>query len=117
MEEETEGHVYVRVIVKSNFKVLELFHKEKHLDPMTMHRQSFDHLGPEECFCRGISNMPIRNRINIFHVEHYRGNIFKPIILLLNLIGHRSQYDTAYLAVVLMSFLERQTFFRRGPLR
>ncbi|KAL0439299.1 UNVERIFIED_CONTAM: hypothetical protein Slati_2412900 [Sesamum latifolium] len=61
--------------------------------------------------------MPVRNRINIFHAEHYRGNILKPIILLLNLVGHRSQYDTADLAVVLMPFLERQTFFRRGPLR
>ncbi|KAL0457609.1 UNVERIFIED_CONTAM: hypothetical protein Slati_0388100 [Sesamum latifolium] len=61
--------------------------------------------------------MPVRNRINLFHVEHYRGNILKPIILLLNLVGHRSQYDTADLAVVLMPFLERQTLFRRGPLR
>ncbi|KAL0294917.1 UNVERIFIED_CONTAM: hypothetical protein Sradi_6861100 [Sesamum radiatum] len=83
---------------------------------MTMHRLSFGYLGPEECFCGGISNMPVRNRINILHAEHYRGNILKPIILLLNLIGHRSQYDTADLAVVLMPFLKRQTFFRRGPL-
>ncbi|KAL0430528.1 UNVERIFIED_CONTAM: hypothetical protein Sradi_0678800 [Sesamum radiatum] len=61
--------------------------------------------------------MPVRNRINLFHAEHYRGNIFKSIILLLNLVGHRSQYDTADLAVVLMLFLKRQTFFMRGPLR
>ncbi|KAL0416535.1 UNVERIFIED_CONTAM: hypothetical protein Slati_3485400 [Sesamum latifolium] len=61
--------------------------------------------------------MPVKNRINLFHAEHYRGNILKPIILLLNLVGHRSQYDTTDLAVVLMPFLERQTLFRRGPLR
>ncbi|KAL0462656.1 UNVERIFIED_CONTAM: hypothetical protein Slati_0153200 [Sesamum latifolium] len=61
--------------------------------------------------------MPVRNRINLFHAEHYRGNIIKPIILLLNLIGHRSQYDTADLAVVLKPFIERQTLFGRGPLR
>ncbi|KAL0454929.1 UNVERIFIED_CONTAM: hypothetical protein Slati_0832100 [Sesamum latifolium] len=48
--------------------------------------------------------MPVRNRINIFHAEHYRGNILKPIILLLNLVGHRSQYDAVDLAVVLMHF-------------
>ncbi|KAL0394502.1 UNVERIFIED_CONTAM: hypothetical protein Slati_4416400 [Sesamum latifolium] len=89
----------------------------KHLDPMTMHRRSISHLGPEECFCRGISNMLVRNRINILHAEHYRGNILKPIILLLNLVCHRSQYDTADLAVILMPFLKHQTFFRRGPLR
>ncbi|KAL0291628.1 UNVERIFIED_CONTAM: hypothetical protein Sradi_7019500 [Sesamum radiatum] len=112
-----KDHVYVRIIVKPSFKVLELLYKGKHLDPMIMHRRSFGHLGPEECFFRGISNMPVRNRINIFHAEHYRGNILKPIILLLNLVGHRSQYDTADLAVVLMSFLERETFFKRGPLR
>ncbi|KAL0455688.1 UNVERIFIED_CONTAM: hypothetical protein Slati_0908000 [Sesamum latifolium] len=64
-----------------------------------------------------ISNVPVRNRINIFHAEHYRGNILKPIILLLNLIGHRSQYDTADLEVVLLPFIKRQMFFRRGPLR
>ncbi|KAL0373267.1 UNVERIFIED_CONTAM: hypothetical protein Sradi_3242400 [Sesamum radiatum] len=62
--------------------------------------------------------MAVRNRINILHAEDYRGNILKPIIiLLLNLVGHQSQYNTADLAVVLIPFLERQTFFRRGPLR
>ncbi|KAL0457692.1 UNVERIFIED_CONTAM: hypothetical protein Slati_0396400 [Sesamum latifolium] len=61
--------------------------------------------------------MSVRNRINLFHVEHYRENILKPIILLLNLVGHRSQYDTADLAVVLRPFIERQTLFRRGSLR
>ncbi|KAL0308940.1 UNVERIFIED_CONTAM: hypothetical protein Sradi_5836300 [Sesamum radiatum] len=35
--------------------------------------------------------MPIRNRINLFHAEHYRANAFQPIILLLDIIGHRSQ--------------------------
>ncbi|KAL0394577.1 UNVERIFIED_CONTAM: hypothetical protein Slati_4423900 [Sesamum latifolium] len=59
--------------------------------------------------------MPVRNRINIFHAEHYRGNILKPIILLLNLVGHRSQYDTADLAVVLMPFLERQRSSGEDP--
>ncbi|KAL0411471.1 UNVERIFIED_CONTAM: hypothetical protein Slati_3736800 [Sesamum latifolium] len=112
-----KDHVYVSVILKPSFEVLDFFHKGKHLDPMTLHRRSFDHLGPEECFYRGISNMPVRNRINLFQAEHYRGNILKPVILLLNLIGHRSQYDTADLAFVLKPFLECQTLFRRGPLR
>ncbi|KAL0401953.1 UNVERIFIED_CONTAM: hypothetical protein Slati_4225200 [Sesamum latifolium] len=84
---------------------------------MTLYRRPFGHLGPEKCFCRGISNMPIKNHINILHAEHYRGNILKPIILLLNLIRHGSQYDTANLAVVLKPFIERHTLFRRGPLR
>ncbi|KAL0434050.1 UNVERIFIED_CONTAM: hypothetical protein Slati_2739300 [Sesamum latifolium] len=61
--------------------------------------------------------MPIRNRINILHAEHYRGNVLKPIILLLNLIRRGSQYDTADLAVVLKPFIERHMLFRRGPLR
>ncbi|KAL0454867.1 UNVERIFIED_CONTAM: hypothetical protein Slati_0825900 [Sesamum latifolium] len=58
--------------------------------------------------------MPVRNLINLFHAEHYLGNILKPIILLLNLVGHQSQYDTADLAIVLMPFIKRQTLFRRG---
>ncbi|KAL0416223.1 UNVERIFIED_CONTAM: hypothetical protein Slati_3454200 [Sesamum latifolium] len=84
---------------------------------MTLHRRSFGHLGSEKCISRGISNMPVRNCINLFHVEHYRGNTVQPIILLLNLIGHRSQYDTVDLAVVLKPFIERQTLFGRRPLR
>ncbi|KAL0288220.1 UNVERIFIED_CONTAM: hypothetical protein Sradi_7102800, partial [Sesamum radiatum] len=61
--------------------------------------------------------MPVRNHINILHAEHYRGNVLKPIILLLNLIRHRSKYDTADFAVVLMQFTKRHTLFWRGPLK
>ncbi|KAL0445889.1 UNVERIFIED_CONTAM: hypothetical protein Slati_1716800 [Sesamum latifolium] len=61
--------------------------------------------------------MPVRNHINLFHAEHYRGNIIQPIILLLDFVSHRSQYDSADLAVVLKLFLECHTFFGRGLLR
>ncbi|KAL0361401.1 UNVERIFIED_CONTAM: hypothetical protein Sradi_3824600 [Sesamum radiatum] len=84
---------------------------------MTLYRRPLCHLDPEKYFCRGISNMPIRNRINILHAEHYRGNVLKRIILLLNLIRHRSKYDTADFAIVLMPFIECHTLFWRGPLR
>ncbi|KAL0454714.1 UNVERIFIED_CONTAM: hypothetical protein Slati_0810600 [Sesamum latifolium] len=61
--------------------------------------------------------MPVINHINLFHGEHYPGNVIQLTILLLDVVSHRSQYDTADLAVVLKPFLERDTFFGRGPLR
>ncbi|KAL0462624.1 UNVERIFIED_CONTAM: hypothetical protein Slati_0150000 [Sesamum latifolium] len=61
--------------------------------------------------------MPIRNRINFFHAEHYRRDIIVPIVLFLDIVGHRCQYDAADLPVVLLPPFERHTFFRCGALR
>ncbi|KAL0411245.1 UNVERIFIED_CONTAM: hypothetical protein Slati_3714200 [Sesamum latifolium] len=61
--------------------------------------------------------MPIRNRINLFHVEHYRRDIIVPIVLFLDIVCHRCQYDAADLPVVLLPPFERHTFFRCRALR
>ncbi|KAL2226707.1 UNVERIFIED_CONTAM: hypothetical protein Sindi_2029400 [Sesamum indicum] len=79
-------------------------------------KKPFNHLGVEKYFCDNISNMPVWNRINLAHVEHYRLDIIMPIVLFLDVIGHLPQYDTVNLSI-LMPLLECQTFLTCGPFR
>ncbi|KAL0386326.1 UNVERIFIED_CONTAM: hypothetical protein Sradi_3026900 [Sesamum radiatum] len=92
-EEVTEGLRQCMCHYQAQLEDFKLFHEGKHLDPMLSHRGSLSHIGAKKYFCGSISNMPIWNRINLFHAEHYRRDIIVSIVLFLDIICHRCQYD------------------------